>query len=323
MRRLRARTRRRLRLPGSTIARPNPSHPDLIPAFRLFAMIGTWMEADIVEACVRNARAQGCDEVFLVDNDSSDDTVEIATNAGATLTVSFATEVFNDAMRYGIMNEAVREISLRSHEAHIWWLWLDADEFPHGPHGLTIREYLGSLDRSFRCVGARFFDHYPSSVPAYVPGRHPIDFMPWCLENSSDQCENGMAHFKHALQRFDRDALPIVVGQGAHSVSCRRLALFEPRDSLLVHHFQYREETATRARMTLLCGADAGPETRVGFQDVRQRESYGPGLGMVRRFHELDNIYARAKDGPEALPGQLRRWDDIAGPGEANIPRWY
>ena len=61
------------------------------------------MEADVVEACVRNALAQGCDEVFLVDNDSSDDTVEIATRAGATLTASFATEVYNETMRFGIM----------------------------------------------------------------------------------------------------------------------------------------------------------------------------------------------------------------------------
>ena len=202
-------------------------------------------------------------------------------------------------------------------------MWLDADEFPQGPHGCTIREFLGTLDRTFRCVGTRFFVHYPSSVPTYVPGGHPIDSMPWCLEISSDYCGNGMAHFKHPLQRFDHDGPPIVVGQGAHSVSSRRAALFEPQDSLLVHHFQHREEHATRARMTLLCGDDAGPETRVGFQNARQEAAYGSDLGMVRRFRDLDDIYARARVGPDALPASLRRWDDLAGPGEANVPRWY
>ena len=106
IRRLRGEARRRLRLPGSTIARANPPHPEPVAGFRLFAMLGTWMEADVVEACVRNALAQGCDEVFLVDNDSPDDTVAIATHAGATLAVSFATEFFNETMRFGIMNEA-------------------------------------------------------------------------------------------------------------------------------------------------------------------------------------------------------------------------
>src|SRR5262245_32894716 len=121
VRRARGRARRALRLPGSTIARPDPSPVEPIGAFRLFAMLGTWMEADIVEACVRNAEVQGCDEVFLVDNASPDDTVAIATRAGATLTVSFATDSFNDTMRTGIMNEAAREISQRAGDEHIWW----------------------------------------------------------------------------------------------------------------------------------------------------------------------------------------------------------
>jgi hypothetical protein len=323
MRRMRARARRTLRLPGSTIARPDPSDPEPIPDFRLFAMLGTWMEADVIDACVRNAFAQGCDEVFLVDNASTDETVEVAQRAGATLAVSFSSESYNESMRIGIMNEAVREISQRAGDEHIWWLWLDADEFPQGPGGATIREYLESLDRQFRCVGARFFNHFPSSVPAYIPGRHPIDDMPWCEELPADLCGNSLNHFKHPLQRFDRSGPPLVSGVGAHSVSCRRAGLFEPRDSLLVHHFNYREEHATRARMELLCGNDAGSDTRVSYQDGRNREAFGAGLGMVRRLRRLDEIYARAREGIDAFPAGLRRWDDLAGSGETNIPRWY
>jgi hypothetical protein len=323
VRRVRRRARRALRLPGATIARPNPAHPEPLASIRLFAMLGTWMEADVVEACVRNARAQGCDEVFLVDNDSPDDTVAVATSAGATLSVSFATEFYDDAMRSGIMNDAARQISLRAGDEHIWWLWLDADEFPQGPGGLTIREFLGSLDRSFRCVGARFFKHYPSSVPAYTSGRHPIDEMPWCREDTGDHCGNALNHYKHPLQRYDRAGPPITVGVGAHSVSCRHAALFEPQDSVLVHHFRYREEHATRLRMARLCGVDAGPETRVGYEDLRQRELYGSSPGMTERLHKLDTVYARARQGPEGLRAGVRRWEELAGPGEASIPRWY
>lgn len=325
VRNVRARARRAFHLPGSTIAQPAPSNPDPITNFRLFAMLGTWMEADVVDASVRNAFTQGCDEVFLVDNDSPDDTVAVATRAGAQLTVSFATDSFNEAMRIGIMNEAAREISERSSEDHIWWLWLDADEFPQGPHGLTIREFVASLDRKFRCVGGRFFLHYPSAVPGYVPGRHPIDDMPWCYEDvSSDFCGNSLHHFKHPLQRFDRSGPRITMGVGAHTASCRRAALFEPHDSLLVHHFQYREERTTRARMAALCGVDAGPDTRIGHLVKRHHESHGSQLGVATRLEMLDHVYANARQGPDAfIGGELRHWDAVAGPGEADIPRWY
>jgi len=289
----------------------------------LFTRLGTWMEADVVEACVRNAFAQGCDEVFLVDNGSTDDTVDVAQRAGATLAVSFTSDSYNESMRIGIMNEAVREISQRAGDEHIWWLWLDADEFPQGPGGATIREYLASLDRQFRCMGARFFNHYPSSVPAYVPGRHPLDDMPWCQELRANQCGNSLQHFKHPLQRFDRSGPPLVSGVGSHSVSCRRAGLLEPCESLIVHHFNYREERTTRARMALLCGVDAGSDTRVSYQNARQRDAFGSVLGMVDRLRTLDEIYAGARQGAGTFPSRLHRWEDVAGPGETNIPRWY
>ena len=65
--------------------RLNPLRPACLARFRLFAVLGTWMEADIVEATVANARAQGCERVYVVDNGSSDETVEAARSAGAIL----------------------------------------------------------------------------------------------------------------------------------------------------------------------------------------------------------------------------------------------
>jgi hypothetical protein len=179
------------------------------------------------------------------------------------------------------------------------------------------------LDRSFRCVGARFFTHFPSAVPAYAPGRHPIDDMPWCWAQPADFCGNHLHHYKHPLHRFDRAGPPIVVGVGGHSVTCRRAALFEPHDSLLVHHFQYREESTTRARFAALCGVDAGPDTRVGYLVGHQWRSHGLRLGVATRLDGLDQVYANAEQGPESFGPDVRRWEDFAGPGEADIPRWY
>jgi hypothetical protein len=312
IRRTAARVRRTLRLPGgSPIALPNGEHPDPLPEFRLFAVLGTWMEADIVDACVRNAIEQGCEEVFLVDNDSPDDTVAIARRAGATLAASFSTPLYNEWMRIGIMNQVVQEISLRSGESHIWWLWLDADEFPRGPRGLTIREYLATLDRRFRVVGARFAVHVPSSVPAYTPGADPLACMPWYVASEADHCDNGLAHAKHPLQRFDRGAPPVEAGIGFHSVHARLTALLEPRESIDVHHFQYREEVTTRARLTKLCGAEDGADARASYVDHRMHTLRGRSVGVMKRFEDLDRIYARAQAGPSTFPAVFRRWDDL------------
>ena len=55
-----------------------------------------------------NAFAQGCERVFLVDNDSRDDTVAEAVAAGAVLAETFATEQYDEVLRLEIMNRVVR-----------------------------------------------------------------------------------------------------------------------------------------------------------------------------------------------------------------------
>jgi hypothetical protein len=52
------------------VQRPNPASPDVLDDFKLFAVVGAWMEEDVIEATVRNAFTQGCERVFLVDNES-------------------------------------------------------------------------------------------------------------------------------------------------------------------------------------------------------------------------------------------------------------
>ena len=53
--------------------------PEPLTSFPLFAVVKTWMDEDIIEATVRNAFAQGVDRVFLVDNASTDSTVDSRT----------------------------------------------------------------------------------------------------------------------------------------------------------------------------------------------------------------------------------------------------
>src|SRR5277367_6805204 len=81
----------------------NPPEPDPVEGSRLFAILGTYNESDVVEASVANAFAQGVERVYLVDNASTDDTVARALAAGATLADSFETECIQESVRVLLM----------------------------------------------------------------------------------------------------------------------------------------------------------------------------------------------------------------------------
>jgi hypothetical protein len=296
---------------------------------RLFAVLGTWMEADVVEACVRNALAQGVEEVFLVDNDSPDDTVAVAVAAGASLAVSYSTRWYDEQMRIDLMNGVMRQVSFASGAEHAWWLWLDADEFPHGPGGSTIRELLTGLDRRFRVVGARYFEHYPSNVPAYVPGTHPLDAMPLCEEHPYHWC--AADHHKHPLMRVDAAGPPVTARRGFHLASASDV-LLEPEESIFVHHFPYREETTTRARLTELCVTE---DAAVGARSAHHEaaEIGAPqDSNMSRRMRSLDAVFGMRWDDVErprtiAGDGQVgvrpRPWSEQVAAADAVVARWY
>jgi len=302
------------------VAEPQPRRPRPLDDIRLFCIIGAWMEADVIGATVKNALLQGCERVVLVDNDSSDDTVAEAVNAGAVLAESFATEKYDEVKRLEIMNGVVRRESEAAGAEHIWWLWLDADEFPHGPRGMTIREYLTGLDRRFRIVGSRFINHFPDREPAYIPGFHPLDFQPLCEEHR-EGCQ--LRHRKHSLQRFDRSGKVILSDRGFHRATSSERPLHEPTEAIFLHHFPYRDPDVTRRRLSLLCATDQSGETRV------QREDDAAD-GMVPRFETLEAVYrgdwARVRNyrfDSEFSTARPGRWDELADATELEPKLWY
>jgi len=305
---------------------PNPPGARPIPSFRMFGVLGTWMEADVVAATVRNALAQGCERVFLVDNGSTDGTVEAACEAGAVVGRSFSTPRYDEALRLRHMNDVVSEVSQAESDEYIWWLFLDADEFHHGPWGMTLREYLATLDEKFRIVGTRFFNHYPDDAPYYKSGRHPLDYQPLCEELAFPMCSG--RHRKHPLQRYDRGRAPITCGDGFHSATCEE-QLYEPSQPAFLHHFPFREETLTRQRLEALWARDNDGTTRAtASQDTH----------MLSRFRSMDAVYAQRWDGVEnfvaldpvneivkapASGVNLRSWHDTAEPEHQPVRRWY
>jgi hypothetical protein len=307
--------------PPWIVAEAQPESPRPLDSFRLFAIIGAWMEADVIGATVANAFTQGCERVYLVDNDSPDDTVSEAVAAGAELARSFSCESYDEVLRLEIMNDVVQRVSQEDGSEHIWWLWIDADEFPHAPAGATVREFLAPLDQRFRVVGGRFINHFPDREPAYVRGFHPLDFQPLCEEHRDVICGSG--HRKHPLQRFDRGGAAIVADRGFHRASSTERPLVEPLEAVYIHHFPYREPGVTRRRLAALCGTDENGSRRV-------REGDDAADGMVPRFETLDAVYAcdwdRVRnyrfDGKFSVAHPVP-WTALVPAADTKCKRWY
>ena len=282
------------------------------------------MEEDVVAACVDNALIQGCERVYLVDNNSTDRTVEAATLAGATLAATFSTTFYDEHLRMSIMQAVVDHASRSVAEDCVWWLWLDADEFAHGPSGLTIRDYLATLDIRFRVVGARYVNHYPTVQPHYVPGFHPLDFQPACEEYSvAWNCAGD--HHKHPLLRVDRHAPRIVPSDGFHSARAD-VQLLEPDRAIFLHHFPYREEAVTRKRLDLLCAHSTEDEPRISFHDTVER---GDESNSTIRHRNLDAVYqgrwadVRERRGSRLSSVDPRAWSALVSEADAKFARWY
>jgi hypothetical protein len=319
----------RLRKPPSrwVVAVDQPTTPDPLPSFGLFAIVVTWMEADVIEATVRNAFAQGCERVLLVDNDSPDDTVAIAKMAGAELARSYSTTQVDEMVKIRVLNETVRETSDADGRDHIWWLWLDADEFVHGPAGLTVRDYLSTLDRQYRIVGSRYINHFPDRKPESLPSFHPLDFQPLCQEKAGNLC--ALEHRKHQIQRFDRAGPHITSGVGFHSARAP-VTLVEPTVAAFTHHFPYRLEEATRARFDALCGRTGSGPARVELYDRQVAHNAGTLSDMSKRYRTLDSVYRQDWAQVENLRRSGRAigvepvpWMMLVDDDGARSARWY
>ncbi len=289
--------------------------------FGFYAVVGTWMEADIIADTVANAFAQGVDRVFVVDNDSPDDTVARATGAGAEHVLTYQTRSFEEKYRYRLMNEFVRHASITSEFDHVWWLWLDADEFARPAQGGTLRAMLGNLDAQYRVVGARFVNHYPvPGKPAHVAGDHPIDHQPLCEELPLAMCD--ALHRKHPLQRWDRFAPFIEAGLGFHGATCAQRPLLEPIESAVIHHFPFRNESATRRRIDALWNDARASDSRAKHGDLATDH-------MEARMRSLDAVYhgdwAQVHNfmpGAAPLGVDLVDWRSLDPPLSPHIVRW-
>jgi hypothetical protein len=218
------------------------------------------------------------------------------------------------------MNEFVQYVSRNTEHDHIWWLYIDADEFPRPEAGGTIRQLLTRLDRQYRAVGARVINHYPTpGQPAHIPGNHPIEQQPLCEELRSDICDQ--SHRKHPLQRWDRPGPRIDASPGFHRAEPSEHSWIEPHDSIVLHHFPFRNEAVTRRRLGLLWSGSAA-DSRAKLDDPATDH-------MQARADSLDAVYGGDwKSVHQFLPGkpergvELVRWTELEPAISLDVHQW-
>lgn len=233
-----------------------------ISAMTLNAVMCVWNEEDIIESTVKHAFAQGCSNVFIIDNASTDKTVEIAIKSGAILADAFESKYFDETQKIARLNSVVKAYNERSSEEYVWWLYLDADEFPNIDHNLRIIDFITSLNPSVRLIHGYLFHHVPTHPPYNVRGCHPVDFMPVATKTTIE---------KIPLVRYDKGKQHLYSCGGAHTVDSAGESIPMIKGILNIHHFHYRRPENSIARLKLLLKKNADGSSRVDWMDEREQ----------------------------------------------------
>jgi glycosyltransferase involved in cell wall biosynthesis len=253
----------------------------------LNAVMCVWNEEDIIEATVKHLFAQGCSNVFIIDNDSTDNTVKNAVNAGAVLAVKFRTKYFDEDQKVAHLNATVKYINDTMQDDKIWWLYIDADEFPN-IEGDVLVKYINMLGDDIGAVHGYHFNHMPTHQPYYVQGYHPADFQPLCIKNSTS---------KIPLIRYDKRRKHLFSIGGAHDFITHNDIIPIVKDTLHIHHFQYRNPEYTLARSKILA-QNRNDWYRKFLQQVDRCDASGYEIrynSLLKIYHENKNYALKTK----------------------------
>lgn len=273
----------------------------------LNAVTCVWNEEDIIESSVKHAFAQGCDNVFIVDNGSTDETVKRAERAGAKLAISFKTAFFDEREKIAHLNAVVKHYNALSADDFVWWLYFDADEFPNIDCEHRISDFLNQLGAGIKGVHGHSLDHIPTHSPYHREGFHPIDFMPLCQKS---------AVTKIPLLRYDKNVPHFFSGGGAHEFDTNGETLPIAYDTLNIHHFPIRTPARTLGRLKRLLNKESDGTSRADWMDRRARAlGHQNVVHYNGKYDALKNTYLENEN--LALKTATIPYD------YRNIQRWY
>lgn len=224
----------------------------------IYAIISTWNDFDVIGATVRNCFAQGCQKVFLLDNASTDNTVEVAVAAGAHVARIYETDHYDDDWRITLQNQIIRDETERSGLDDLWWFALDSDEFPIGADGSRVEDLLTGIPGNIRVVGSNFIDLYPTREYPYENNCHPATKMRygiWRRGGINKYC--ACHHWKHLCVRHLKGQQELHQIRGNHTVGLPppfdSSLVPEPDFDIVCFHAPIRRQAETTARLQALC----------------------------------------------------------------------
>lgn len=268
----------------------------------VYAIISTWNDADIIGANVRNCLSNGIDRVFILDNASEDQTVDVALNCGAELCERYETEFYDDDLRMKKQNEFIARTVQGEGKKDHWFVALDADEFVTGYDGMPYAEMLRRTPREIRVHCADAFDLYPMSPDEYQIGLHPASCMAMGMKRSMSRG----AFWKCPAVRYFDGNCDISKSRGNHLIMCRRdrTRINAASRQTWMFHAPIRREAEARWRLEKLCGkSNEQSLARSSADDIATGNN-----GAIKRWHSLDNIFSH-------------RWDLVEYPHSATYGR--
>ena len=255
----------------------------------VYVIISTWHDGDIIAATVGNCFENGCTKVFVLDNDSPDNTVFDAKLAGAEIAEVYKTEYYDDDLRIRKQNEFVKNIVETEKHRELWFVTLDADEFPIGTDGEEFRTTLGRLPGPIRTIGSNAIDLYPTGDEHYEVGSHPASCYSKGI-NRTAKFACAQHHWKHVAIRYFNGVYDIAQSRGNHYPATKRpVPILEPKIELPIFHCPLRNRQDSYTRLTALCGK----KDRNGFHRSAGDDDAIGGQGAIKRFKSLDAIYSQ------------------------------
>lgn len=196
---------------------------------RLVAILATYNEEPFIEACVRNLTRQGA-AIYLIDNESTDRTVDLARRALGSALVGV--ETMPRAGVFSLRRQLDRKEVMADRLGADWIMHVDADEVHVPPPGYpTLLEALAAVEeRGFNAVNFQEFTFIPTRE---APDHDHPDYlrtMRWYYPF--------LPTYPNAVRAWKSQAGPVdLASTGGHRVQFPGLRLFP--DSFRMRHYLY------------------------------------------------------------------------------------
>jgi glycosyltransferase involved in cell wall biosynthesis len=196
---------------------------------RVVALLATHNEERFVGGCLDHLVAHGI-ETYLIDNESTDRTVEIAERyVGRGL---IGVETFPRTGVYSWRPLLDRKAEVAATLEADWFLHMDADEFRLPPRrGITLAEAIAEVDRlGYNAINFQEF--------TFVPTRESPDHDHQDFQRTMQWYYPFLSEHPHRLNAWKKQVIPVDLGSsGGHRVDFEGLRMYP--DSLPMRHYLF------------------------------------------------------------------------------------